>query len=336
MELRTKDKGLRSKFGKVGVLMGGPSNEREISLKSGKAVYEALKQLGLDAVPIDITTDSINDNIDLIKSFQINCAFIALHGRFGEDGSIQGILDILNIAYTGSGCLASKLAMDKVSSRRVIQLYGLDVPKYKVIDKISYSLNWKLYQELILPAVIKPSTCGSSIGLSIIDEQSALNKAIELAFDFDNEVIIEEYVSGREVTVGILEDEALPVVEIVPKRRFFDYEAKYTAGMTDYIVPARLDAAVAKEIQSVALSVHRLLGCFGYSRIDMILAPDNRIFVLELNSIPGLTPVSLLPRAAGITGVDFTQLCLRVINTAYEKRKSKKAFQKVKHKKVNS
>ncbi len=309
----------RKRFGRIGVLMGGPSTEREISLKSGKAVYEALKQSGLDVITIDIKTDDREENINLIKSHNLNCAFLALHGRFGEDGQIQEILDTLNIPYTGSGVKASRLAMDKIASRKMFEAQGLSVPRYKVLKKDSYNKDKKAHDNLVWPLVVKPASHGSSIGLSIVDKKEDLGRAVDLAFGYDERIIIEEYIKGREVTVGILGDRALPVIEIVPKKRFFDFEAKYQPGMTDYIAPANLEAGVVKKIEDAALLAHRLLGCLGFSRVDMILNQDNIPFVLDLNSIPGLTPMSLLPKAAKTVGIEFSQLCLRLIQLAYEK-----------------
>lgn len=308
------------KFGKVGVLMGGPSTEREISLKSGKAVYEALKQLGLKVDTIDIKTESIEENINLIKSYKIDCAFIALHGRFGEDGQIQRILDTLKIPYTCSGVQASKLAMDKVASLGIFETNGLKVPRYRVLEIASYNPNWKIYNDLGFPLVIKPATHGSSIGLSIVDDSKDLDKAVDLAFSFDPRVIVQEYIAGREITVGILDEKALPVIEIIPKKRFFDFEAKYQVGMTDYIVPAQIEEAITKKAQEIAFSAHRLLGCSGCSRVDMILNKHNEVFVLEINTIPGLTSMSLLPKAAKIAGIEFDDLCLKLIRLAYEKK----------------
>lgn len=312
-----------SKFGKIGVLMGGPSTERDISLKSGKAVYESLKDFGLPVSAIDIKTDDREENINLIKSYKIDCAFIALHGRFGEDGGIQEILERLGVPYTGSGKEASSLAMDKIASRKIFQLHGLKVPGYKVIERIAFEINHEALDNMNLPLVVKPARQGSSIGLSIVDKGRDLHKAVNLAFRFDERVIIEDYIEGREVTVGILDEQALPVIEIIPKKRFFDYEAKYRAGMTDYVVPAKLEERIAKTIQSTALSTHKLLGCFGFSRVDMILNEDSIPFVLEVNSIPGLTTTSLLPKAAKKVGIEFTQLCLKLIELAYEKAKTK-------------
>jgi D-alanine--D-alanine ligase len=211
--------------------------------------------------------------------------------------------------------------MDKIASRNIFEVYGLRVPRYKVAHKVSYNANWKVHSRLVSPWVVKPATHGSSIGLSIVDKKENLDKAVDLAFGFDERVLIEEYVNGRELTVGILDDKALPAIEIIPKKRFFDYEAKYQQGMTDYVVPAKLDEEINKRIKDVALSAHRLLGCVGCSRIDMILGRDNIPYVLEVNTIPGLTETSLLPKAARTVGIDFPQLCLELIKLAYEKTK---------------
>lgn len=313
---------LNCKFGKIGVLMGGPSTERKISLKSGKAVYGALKQSGFDVVPVDIKTDNKEENARLLKSLKLDCAFLALHGRFGEDGQMQKILEILKVPYTGSGVRASKLAMNKIASRKIFENSGLNVPKYKAISKSSYQLKGEPAScgNLSFPLVIKPASCGSSMGLSIIEKEIDLKSALDLAFSFDEKVIIEEYIAGRELTVGILDKQALPVIEIVPKKKFFDYDAKYTSGMTNYIVPAKLEERIARKIRRTALAAHRLLGCFGCSRVDIILNNENSPFVLELNSIPGLTNTSLLPKAARIVGIEFNELCLKLIKLAYEKK----------------
>ena len=313
-------------FGKIGVLMGGPSTEREISLESGKAVYESLNHAGLNVAALDIKTDGKEENIGLIKSQKIDLAFIALHGRFGEDGQIQEILDTLKVPYTGSGALASRLAMDKIASRKIFAASGLHVPRYKTEDKLSYNANWRTqHNDFTLPLVVKPAGHGSSIGLSVVDREGYLDKSVDLAFSFDERIIIEEYIRGREVTVGILDELALPVIEIIPKKRFFDYEAKYQAGMTDYVVPAELEDEIAQNIQEAALSAHKLLGCYGCSRVDMILSSDNIPFVLEVNTIPGLTVTSLLPKAAKVAGIDFSQLCIKLIRLAYEKTQNKPA-----------
>jgi len=315
---RNKKTGL----GRIGILMGGPSSERKVSLKSGKSVYESLRQLGLDVVTIDIVTDNAKENIKLIRSKEIDCAFLALHGRFGEDGQIQEILESLFIPYTGSGVLASRLVMDKVASRKVLEIHGIPVPAYKIMERPYYKGSDTFLGDFSgFPLVVKPATHGSSIGLSIVDKKENLKQAVELAFKYDEHVLIEQYISGRELTVGILNDKALPVIEIIPKAKFFDYEAKYLTGTTEYRVPANIKKAVSGLVQSTALKAHKLLGCYGCSRVDIILSRQNIPFILELNSIPGLTPTSLLPKAARAEGIEFSMLCLKLIKLAYEKTK---------------
>lgn len=310
----------RADYGRIGILMGGPSSERGISLKSGRSVYESLKALDLDVVPIDISSDKAEENADLVRAHDIDCAFLALHGRFGEDGQIQDILQSLGIPYTGSGVSASRLAIDKIASRRILEVYNLAVPGYVVIEKRAGCDNlFPLLGRLGFPLVIKPAGHGSSIGLSIIDKKEDVRPALELAFQFDDRIIVEEYIHGRELTVGILDDRALPVIEIIPKRRFFDFEAKYRAGMTEYAVPAQLADNIAASAQNTAVQAHKLLGCYGCSRADIILSAENIPYILELNSIPGLTPTSLLPKAAKAAGIEFPRLCLKLIELAYEK-----------------
>lgn len=306
-------------FGTIGVLMGGPSSERAISLKSGQAVFEALKSLGLDVIAVDITTDSREENERLLGSKKIDCAFIALHGHFGEDGQIQALLERMKIPYTGSGVRASQLAMNKTASRLIFESHGLRVPRYQILERASYGGALKLDPPLSLPLVIKPVTQGSSIGLSIVREEGKLKEAMDLAFTFDDRILIEEYIKGRELTVSILNQRSLPIIEIIPKNPFFDYEAKYQPGMTEYVVPAPLEEGIAKKISAAALSAHQLLGCRGFSRVDMILSESDECVVLEVNTIPGLTSTSLLPKAALAVGIEFSVLCLEFIKIAYEK-----------------
>ncbi|MCM8763114.1 MAG: D-alanine--D-alanine ligase [Candidatus Omnitrophica bacterium] len=310
---------VEKQFGKIGVLMGGFSSEREISLKSGKAVYNTLSQAGFNVVAIDIRDDDIEANTKLLKESNIDVAFVALHGHFGEDGTVQAILESLDIPYTGSGVEASRLAMDKVASKKIFQRNGLCIPKYIEIQNRDYKLN----DELSLPLVVKPATHGSSIGLSIVEDKNNLDKALKIAFDLDERVIIEEYIKGREFTVGILDEVTLPVIEIKPHKKFFDFEAKYKSGMTDYIIPAQIDDELSNKAGEAALKAHQSLGCRGFSRIDMILGEDNNFYILELNSIPGLTETSLLPKAAKCIGIDFLKLCTILIQSAYEKTKDK-------------
>lgn len=317
----------KNKLGRIGVLMGGPSTERQISLKSGQAVYESLKQSGLEVAAIDIKTDDIEENIDFLKSCRIDCAFIALHGHFGEDGQIQEILENLDIPYTGSGIMASRLAMDKISSRMIFEICGLKVPKYKAIDNSSIQgeYYWNIFKEFKFPIVVKPVTHGSSVGLSIVDNKEGFVQAVELAANFDKKIIIEEYIEGREVTVGIVNNNALPIIEIIPKSRFFDYQAKYETGLTEYVIPARLDKKITKDLQQKALIAHKALGCAGLSRVDMIIKKNNFPVILEVNTIPGFTKTSLLPKAAKAAGIDFNRLCLKLIRLAYEKARQKQA-----------
>ncbi|MFH1398140.1 MAG: D-alanine--D-alanine ligase [Candidatus Omnitrophota bacterium] len=308
-------------FGRIGVLMGGPSSEREISLKSGKAVLDNLKAIGLDASGVDIKTDNIEDNINLLKSLSLNCAFIALHGRFGEDGKIQKILDGLKIPYIGSGPKASGLAMDKLDSHEIFKANGLIIPSYKVLDKRTFRINPKVTDDILYPPlVIKPVTGGSSIGLSVVIKEEDLKQALDTAFCYDDRIIIEQYIKGRELTVGVLDEEALPVIEIIPKKPFFDFEAKYQLGLTEYIVPAKLKDDIRKKVQDAGLSAHKLLGCYGFSRVDIILSEDNIPFVLEVNTIPGFTSTSLFPKAAKAIGIDFPQLCLKLLELAFQRQ----------------
>ena len=307
-------------FGKIGVLMGGPSQEREISLKSGAAVSSALMELGLEVARIDIKTDDPQEAISAVKREKINCAFLALHGRFGEDGSIQEILETIKLPYTGSGVAASRLAMDKTASLGLFKSCGLCVPDYEVIGKNERGSAHALSLRFGLPLVIKPAAQGSSIGLSIIRKLEELEESIDLAFSSGDKIIMSEYIPGREMTIGILDEEPLPVVEIIPKKGFFDYEAKYKQGMTNYEVPAKLDKGTAENIKSAALSAHKALGCFGCSRVDIILGKNGIPYILEVNTIPGMTATSLLPKAANAAGIGFAALCLKLIDSAYEKK----------------
>ncbi|HOU35810.1 MAG TPA: D-alanine--D-alanine ligase [Candidatus Omnitrophota bacterium] len=311
---------IKSGFGKVGVLMGGPSEERQISLRSAAAVCESLKQQGLDVVPLDITTDDAVSNAALIRSSMIDCAFVVLHGRFGEDGTIQQILEDLQIPYTGSGVEASRRAMDKVVSQEMFLRAGLRVPEYVNVSRSAFERGAVVKVPFALPWVVKPSRQGSSIGLSIIDSPDGLGAAIRLALETDDTAVVQQYIRGRELTVAILEGKPLPVIEIVTTRRFFDYEAKYQNGFTKYIAPALLDATAASLVQEAAIAAHRALGCTGYSRVDIILGEDRVPYILELNNIPGLTQTSLLPKAARCAGIDFNQLCIRMLGSIYEKK----------------
>ena len=299
----------RAKLGRIGVLMGGPSSEREISLKSGKAVYHALKTQGLEVVPIDIHTNSIKK----VKHANISLAFIALHGSFGEDGTVQQMLEEIHVPYTGSGAIASYLCMDKVVSRRIFSHYNIAVPEFEIFHRHSKRSLQK--PSLKFPLVLKPSNQGSSIGVAFVSNIAQFQKALKNAFSYDDTIIVEKYISGREITVSILDNKPLPIVEIVPRGKFFDFQAKYEKGKSEYSVPARITHASTRRAQDIALQAHFLLGCRGFSRVDMILSGTTP-FVLEVNSIPGLTQTSLLPMAAKAKGMDFIQLCMKIVQLA--------------------
>lgn len=313
---------------RVGVLMGGPSSERDISIKSGKAVFRALKKNNINAVSYELamplnTNGYIQSVKEKIGAMDIDIAFIALHGEFGEDGTIQKILEEMKIPYAGSKTRASKLAIDKIDSREIFEKNNIPMPRYNVVVRGEVlpdepvSDNIKIFfKELSMPIVVKPSTEGSSIGLSMVDSENSLYKAVSNAFKYSDRVIIEEYIEGREITVGILEDRALPVVEIIPKNRFFDFEAKYNKGATDYKVPAEIDKEKYRECQEMALLAHKVLGARFFSRVDMILDKDGTPYILELNTIPGLTETSLLPLAAAEAGIDFNQLVLKILESS--------------------
>lgn len=307
---------MMDKINRIGILMGGPSSERAVSLRSGQAVAAALQSRGWETVEIDILREE--DCAEFIRGFKINFAFIALHGRFGEDGKIQQILEDLGIPYTGSGVEASILAMDKIAAHRVFAKHNISTPGWQAVAKAEEEAQICLAR----PWVVKPANEGSSIGLSIVREEKDLAASITNALRYDEKVIIEEYIGGREITVGILGDEALPIVEIVPKNGFYDYAAKYTAGMTQYIVPARLNKNLSLSAQELARQAHQCLGCRAFSRVDMrIEEKTNKIFVLEVNTIPGLTQTSLLPKAAAARGLDFTELCLQMMAHSYNREK---------------
>ncbi|MFH1201351.1 MAG: D-alanine--D-alanine ligase [Candidatus Omnitrophota bacterium] len=299
---------------RIAVLMGGRSSEREISLKSGRAVYQTLKDADCKVWPFDITEEDPDKIISGLKEIDADLAFIAMHGSFGEDGTLQEILESAEIPYTGSGPRASRLAMDKIASRGVFKRQNIPVPGCLVFEDSLFSkIDLDELDFLGLPLVVKPAGAGSSIGVSFVMRKEELLPAVELAFSHGRRIIIEECLKGREITVGILSNEPLPVIEVVPKLEFFNFQAKYTPGLTDYIVPAKLDPRIAKNAQDIALLAHESLGCRTFSRVDMILKEDTP-YVLEINTIPGFTQTSLLPKAAAFKNISFLDLCLKVIS----------------------
>lgn len=300
-----------NKSKKIGVLLGGLSAEREVSLKSGTAVHEALLDLGYDAVAIDVGRDLAA----VLASERIEAAFIALHGRYGEDGCVQGLLELMQIPYTGSGVLASALAMHKLYSKQTFAAGGiLTAPFRHFLRGETVSLTDLPFG---LPVVVKPVQEGSSVGISIVKQESDLEAALELAFRHDDEILVEQYIKGQEVQVGILDDRPIGAIEIVPKKEFYDFEAKYSDGMAEHIFPARLEAPLYEKAQQTGLAAHRALGCKGYSRVDLLVTEAGDCFVLEVNTLPGMTALSLLPEiAAKGAGLTFEALVERIIESA--------------------
>lgn len=287
---------------KIGVLYGGISAEREISLKTGAAVLKALQELGYQAVGIDVGQDLPAQ----LKEAGVEVAFIALHGRFGEDGRVQGLLEMLQIPYTGSGVLASSLAIDKVATKQLLIYHELPTPGFEVV-KSSEQAERLVRDCRHLPLVVKPSREGSTIGISIVKSAEALRHGLDTAAALDSTVLVEEFIDGLELTASVLNGEALPIIQIVPKGGFYDFHAKYTAGQTEYLLPAPLNASVYTRIQQVAVEACAALGCRGAARVDFMLR-EKEFYCLEVNTIPGMTETSLLPKAAQAAGIDFGRL----------------------------
>jgi D-alanine-D-alanine ligase len=314
-----KEKDLRGK--KIGVLMGGQSAEREVSLKSGNAVYKSLKGMKYNVVAIDAGEDLCAT----IKKQKIDIAFIVLHGGHGENGAVQGMLEIMAVPYTGSGILASALAMDKEASKKVFHYHDIPVPAFKIVQSSelkvqsskSYSKrrnsNIELKTGFPLPWVIKPSTEGSSVGVEIVKDAALLKGALKRAFSYGEKVIVEKYIKGKEVQIGILNNKVLGGVEVRPSLEFYNYEAKYTAGLTEYVFPPQLDKKVYDRAKGAALASHMALGCSGATRVDLIIDPKGDPFVLEVNTIPGMTETSLLPKIAKNAGIEFGELLKRIL-----------------------
>lgn len=305
---------------KVGVLMGGVSAERDVSLRSGTAVFNALKKLGYNVVAVD----AVDDVCEVLKRERIEIAFLTLHGGHGENGSFQGLLEILGIPYTGSGVLASALAMDKEASKKSFLYHNIPVPQFRVVSrqpsvpgrKLNFADHELSVKDFPLPWVIKPATEGSSIGVSISRQESSVKQDIERALSFCERVIVEEYIEGKEVQVGILNDSVLGAVEVRPKLDFYSYEAKYTPGLTDYILPPEVGADILIRAEKTALCAHAALGCKGATRVDLIVNHDGNPYVLEVNTIPGMTETSLLPKIAALSGLDFQSLVEEILRDA--------------------
>ena len=300
---------------KVAVLMGGTSAERDVSLSTGRQILNALDPDKYTVSSLD--TANVPALLTALSTDRPDVAVIALHGKGGEDGTVQGMLEVLGLRYTGSGVLASALAMDKAMSKRVLAGVGVRLPEDFVLRR-----GQKMRPgEMLFPVIVKPNAQGSTIGMSIVRKEAEIAAATDLAFQYDDTVLIEQFITGTEITVPILGNdtlEILPIVEIVPNGGFYDYKAKYTAGETDEIVPARISDAVAQEARRIAKLCHQTLGCRGMSRTDMIVTDKDEIYTLEVNTIPGMTPTSLLPRSAAAANFSFPQLLDKLIALALE------------------
>jgi D-alanine-D-alanine ligase len=299
-----------SALGKVAVLMGGPSAEREISLISGKAVLEALKSKGVDAHAFD----PAGSNLFELKSEGFRRVFIALHGRFGEDGTVQGALEVLRIPYTGSGVMGSALSMDKWRTKLVWDASGIPTPRFAIVKE---STAWDKVLDLLgLPLIVKPAREGSTIGLTKVRAPTEIVPAYQLAAKFDDLVIAEEFIAGQELTASILGDTALPLVRIDAPEGNYDYQNKYFTDDVKYHCPAGVRPELEEEIRQVALKSFRVLGCRGWGRADVMLRPDGTYSFLEMNTSPGMTGHSLVPMAARAAGMSYPDLCVRILEGA--------------------
>ena len=295
---------------KVAVLLGGKSAEREVSLKSGGMVLAALRKKGVDAHPFD---PKERDLLDLAKE-RFQRVFIALHGRFGEDGTVQAVLEWLGIPYTGSGVLASALAMDKLRTKRLWHAEGLPTAPYAVLEAGSPFTS--IARKLGTPLFVKPATEGSSVGMTKVKAASKLKAAFDLAAKYDPVVLAEKFIDGPELTVGILGEQVLPIIKIETPREFYDYEAKYLRDDTRYLIPSGLAAKKEKEVQALCLRAFRSLGCRGWGRVDLMLDKRGRPYLLEINTSPGMTDHSLVPMAARAVGISYEDLCVKVLEGA--------------------
>jgi D-alanine-D-alanine ligase len=303
---------------KIAILCGGRSAEREVSLRSGAQVQQALRGLGHEAAAVDIDRNTW----DLLRDGGFDCVFNALHGRFGEDGTVQGMLELLDLPYTGSGVLASALCIDKVRAGRMMSGDGIHVPEFEeleVKEGVSADVVERTVHRFGLPIVIKPAREGSTIGLTIAKDEDAVASGLVLAGRYDRRVIVQRFQAGTEITVGVLATpdlQVLPTLEIVSDNPVYDYDAKYTAGKSHHIIPARIPEAAREAASLAAGRAFTLLGCSGMARVDVIVDSAGVPWVLEVNTVPGLTAVSLLPDAARAAGIEFNQLCRRLVEHA--------------------
>ena len=306
---------------KIIVVMGGTSTEAEVSRRTGAAVLKALQDKGYDAEGMELNPQTFASDI---KSSECDIVFNALHGKYGEDGLVQGTLDMLDIPYTGSGVLSAALTMDKIMAKRIFNAKGIPTPKFVVYRKTAKERNKKIADDIEktfgFPVVIKAPTQGSSIGVYIVERKEDLADAARAAFEFGDEIIVEEFIKGREMTVAVWGNsehaEAFPVIEITTVSGRYDYESKYTKGASTHICPAKIPAKLTKEIQSIAIDSFEICKCSGVARVDMMISEDNKPYVIEVNSVPGMTETSLVPDAAAAAGIEFPELCERILRLA--------------------
>jgi len=297
-------------FGKVAVLLGGKSAEREVSLKSGGMVLKALRSKGVDAHPFDPK----DKDFATLEKERFERVFIALHGGFGEDGTVQGILEWLGIPYTGSGVLASALAMDKLRTKRIWSAEGLPTAPHAVLTKETDLKS--ATRKIGYPLFVKPAREGSSVGMSKVKRAGELEEAFALAVNYDPVVIAEKFIDGPELTVAILGEQVLPIIRIETPREFYDYEAKYLANDTRYLIPSGLPKAKEKQIQAICLKAFQALGCRGWGRVDLMLDRRGKPYLLEINTAPGMTDHSLVPMAARALGISYEDLCVKILEDA--------------------
>ena len=298
---------------RVALLMGGMGAEREVSLVTGKGFAQALVELGHPHITIDCREDFLQQITEAKNNFKADVALLALHGKYAEDGIVQGICEYIKLPYTGAGVMASALCMDKVYTKEILVNHQIPTPDYQVVQKNQLA-DFKL--TLSLPVVVKPSREGSSVGVSIVKESKELEPALKLAASYDQYILIEKYIPGMELTISILGDQILTPIEIVPKVDFYDYKNKYTAGRTEYIMPARLKPAELENAKQIALKTFQVCRVRTYGRVDFRVDPNGQPYVMEVNTLPGCTPTSLLPKAARDCGISFNQLIDTLISSA--------------------
>lgn len=302
----------------VAVVMGGPSAEREVSLNTGAAIANALREYGYTNV-VEIDLDPRNFGKQLAES-KAEVVFNAVHGLYGEDGRLQTLLEICEMPYTGSGMIASVSCMDKVITKRMLRDAGISTPACLIVNKKESGIKEKIMQCFSLPVVIKPASQGSSIGVEIVKEEKQLDEALANAFKYSRDILVEEFIGGKELTVSMMQKDgevvALPVIHIAPHSGMYDYHSKYTKGATEYICPADLDEETTKKVQEISKQAYEVLGCSGVARADVMLDEEGNGYVLEINTVPGMTATSLVPKAAAAAGISFPELCNIILQSA--------------------